>query len=115
LAFLMDVPASYSISFRAFGTASWSTPNWDELKHRSGRNKRHMSPHSNPEPPEVRLAHYSNALFSRGRSRFTEALWLLSQWALASSWIAGSAHRRWLLRALAQESARESRSNPASG
>ncbi len=58
-----------------------------------------MSSYSNQAPngPEVRLAHYRNALFSRGRSRFIEALWLLVQCAFVSSWIPGSAHRRWLL------------------
>jgi putative colanic acid biosynthesis acetyltransferase WcaF len=60
-----------------------------------------MSPDSNtpPDTPEVRLAHYSNPQFSRGRSRLVEALWLLIQWGLVSSRIPGSAHRRWLLRA----------------
>jgi acetyltransferase-like isoleucine patch superfamily enzyme len=59
-----------------------------------------MSPYSNPalKSAEVRLAHYSNTQFSRGRSRLTEALWLLAQWALVSSWIPGAVHRRWLLR-----------------
>ena len=48
--------------------------------------------------PGVRLAAFDNAGFSRGRSRLTEALWIAVQWLLVSSWIPGSAHRRWLLR-----------------
>jgi putative colanic acid biosynthesis acetyltransferase WcaF len=60
-----------------------------------------MLPNSNiaSQGPEVHLARFSNEQFSRGRPRLVEALWLLVQWALVSSWIPGSAHRRWLLRA----------------
>ncbi len=45
-----------------------------------------------------RLKDYSNPQFHRGRSRLTEAAWLVMQWLFVSSWIPGSAHRRWLLR-----------------
>lgn len=50
-------------------------------------------------PPPVRLSDFSSPHYSRGRSSFVEALWLLVQWTLVSSWIPGAAHRRWLLRA----------------
>jgi putative colanic acid biosynthesis acetyltransferase WcaF len=46
----------------------------------------------------VHLADFSNPHFSRGRPRFVEALWLLVQWILVSSWIPATSHRRWLLR-----------------
>jgi putative colanic acid biosynthesis acetyltransferase WcaF len=48
--------------------------------------------------PSPRLEEFNNAQFSRGRSRVIEAMWLLVQALLVSSWIPGSAHRRWLLR-----------------
>ena len=47
----------------------------------------------------MHLADYSNRHFSRGRSRFVEALWLLAQRAFVSSWMPGASYRRWLLRA----------------
>lgn len=46
----------------------------------------------------VRLEHYSNSWFKRGRSRFVEASWLLVQALLVASWIPGASHRRFLLR-----------------
>jgi putative colanic acid biosynthesis acetyltransferase WcaF len=49
--------------------------------------------------PLVRLKDFSSPQFSRGRSGLVEGLWLLVQWTLVSSWIPGSAYRRWLLRA----------------
>jgi len=45
-----------------------------------------------------RLKDFANTSFSRGRSRVVEALWLLCQWALVSSWVPGAVHRCWLLR-----------------
>jgi putative colanic acid biosynthesis acetyltransferase WcaF len=47
----------------------------------------------------MHLADFSNRHFSRGRSRFVEALWLLVQRAFVSSWVPGTSYRRWLLRA----------------
>ncbi|MBT3071362.1 WcaF family extracellular polysaccharide biosynthesis acetyltransferase [Rhodomicrobium sp. Az07] len=44
------------------------------------------------------LADFSAPGFVRGRSRPVEALWLAVQWALISSWLPGSAHRRAVLR-----------------
>lgn len=46
----------------------------------------------------ISLADFDNSSFSRGRSGLVEALWLITQWTLVSSWLPGSAHRRWLLR-----------------
>ena len=47
----------------------------------------------------MQLKGFANPQFSRGRSGLIEGLWLLVQAILVSSWIPGSAHRRWLLRA----------------
>jgi len=46
----------------------------------------------------MRLDRYRNVDFDRGRSALTEALWLLCEALLVSSWIPGSRHRVWLLR-----------------
>lgn len=43
------------------------------------------------------LKDYANPQFSRGRSRLSEAAWIAVQWLFVSSWVPGSAHRRWLL------------------
>lgn len=45
----------------------------------------------------VSLASFDSSDFSRGRGSLVESLWLVSQWLFVSSWIPGSAHRRWLL------------------
>lgn len=50
------------------------------------------------ESPQPCLKGYANPQFSRGRSHLVEALWLMVQWLLISSWVPGAAHRRWLLR-----------------
>ena len=47
----------------------------------------------------VRLHDFNNDWFSRGRSRFIAAMWLIVSRALVTSWIPGSAHRCLLLRA----------------
>ena len=47
-------------------------------------------------PPELKS--YSSSQFSRGVPRAIEAMWILTQWLLVSSWIPGSSHRRFLLR-----------------
>ena len=57
-----------------------------------------MSDEDDLSASSVSLAAFDNSGFSRGRSGFEEALWLLIQWLFVSSWIPGSAHRRWLLR-----------------
>ncbi len=45
----------------------------------------------------MKLSEYSSHNFSRGRSRFIEALWIVIQALLISSWIPGSWHRCFLL------------------
>ncbi|MEX0853080.1 MAG: WcaF family extracellular polysaccharide biosynthesis acetyltransferase [Bauldia sp.] len=47
----------------------------------------------------VRLRDFDNEWFSRGRSKLTETLWLLCDAVLVRSWIPGSLHRRFVLRA----------------
>ena len=54
--------------------------------------------HAPGVPPGVSLAGFDNRGFSRGRSSLVEALWLVTQGLLISSWLPGSRHRRWLLR-----------------
>ncbi len=44
------------------------------------------------------LATYATGQFSRGRPAALEALWLVVQYLVVSSWLPGSAHRRWALR-----------------
>jgi len=44
------------------------------------------------------LADFDNSRFSRGRSFLVEGLSFLLQALLISSWVPGSAHRRWFLR-----------------
>lgn len=51
-----------------------------------------------PEVRFVELRSFNNAWFSRGRSAFTEAAWLVISAAFVSSWIPGSLHRRLILR-----------------
>lgn len=46
----------------------------------------------------IRLDTYSSKPFDRGRSPAVEAAWLLVQALLVSSFLPGSAHRRWCLR-----------------
>lgn len=46
----------------------------------------------------MRLDTYDSSSFVRGRSKWTETLWLIVQCLFISSPIPGSAHRRWLLR-----------------
>ena len=46
----------------------------------------------------IRLDHYSNASFNRGRPRLIEALWTIASALLVASWIPGAMHRRALLR-----------------
>jgi putative colanic acid biosynthesis acetyltransferase WcaF len=46
----------------------------------------------------MRLDRFQNRGFERGRSRLTEALWLLLQGLLVDSWIPGSMHRIAILR-----------------
>jgi len=46
----------------------------------------------------MRLDRFRNDDFDRGRSAVTEALWLLCEALLVSSWVPGSRHRVWLLR-----------------
>ena len=46
----------------------------------------------------MRLDRFQNRGFERGRSRLTEALWLLLQGLLVESWIPGSSHRIAVLR-----------------
>ena len=48
--------------------------------------------------PHPDLANYTPTGFSRGRSAFTLALWILVDVLLISSWLPGSWHRRALLR-----------------
>ena len=45
------------------------------------------------------LSRFSTGGFDRGRPAWVEALWLLVQALLVDSWLPGSAHRVWLLRA----------------
>ena len=45
------------------------------------------------------LADYTPGSFSRGRPAVIELAWMLVQAAFVSSWVPGSTHRRWLLRA----------------
>jgi putative colanic acid biosynthesis acetyltransferase WcaF len=52
-----------------------------------------------PSPQWVELSSYGNRWFQRGRAKWVEALWMLAQALLLSSWIPGAAHRRILLRA----------------
>lgn len=54
-----------------------------------------MSHETRPWP---RLKGYTTPLFSRGAPTAVEALWILVQWLLVSSWLPGSAHRRLLLK-----------------
>lgn len=52
-----------------------------------------------PIPSEkVDLERFANPEFARGRTRIIEALWLIVQWLLVSSWLPGAWHRRVLLR-----------------
>jgi putative colanic acid biosynthesis acetyltransferase WcaF len=46
----------------------------------------------------VCLAEFDNSGFSRGRNSLTEALWIIIDQLLVSSWIPGSPHRCWILR-----------------
>lgn len=48
--------------------------------------------------PRPRLKDYAAVQFSRGRPAAIEALWMIVQSLLVSSWLPGSAHRRLLLR-----------------
>jgi putative colanic acid biosynthesis acetyltransferase WcaF len=48
--------------------------------------------------PQVRLRDFSNASFSRGRPKIIEAIWILASALLIASSVAGSAHRRLVLR-----------------
>src|SRR4051794_21315983 len=50
-----------------------------------------------PQPVIPRLRTFVPIL-ERGCSRSTEALWYVAQWLLVSSWMPGSAHRRFILR-----------------
>ena len=45
------------------------------------------------------LSRFENGDFQRGRPAWVEALWLLVQALFVASWLPGSAHRVWLLRA----------------
>lgn len=49
--------------------------------------------------PEPNLERYTTDGFSRGRSMFVFALWIIVDAVFVSSWVPGSPHRRWLLRA----------------
>ena len=51
---------------------------------------------SDKRPPQ--LQNFSNPHFVRGRPAVVEAIWLLVQWLLVTSWLPGSAHRKLLLR-----------------
>lgn len=46
----------------------------------------------------MNLTQYSSGTFTRGKSRFVEALWLATQWLFLSSWLPGATLRRVLLR-----------------
>lgn len=46
----------------------------------------------------MRLDTYDNRSFARGRAKWIEALWLITQALFVSSSLPGSAHRRWILR-----------------
>ncbi len=46
----------------------------------------------------MRLDKYNNSEFNRGRSRITEAMWVLCETFLVRSFLPGSRHRVWLLR-----------------
>lgn len=49
-------------------------------------------------PVAIRLQDFGNAEFARGRSLPIEVLWTLLSALFVSSWLPGSAHRRFLLR-----------------
>lgn len=49
--------------------------------------------------PKISLADYNNSAFSRGRPAIIEVMWMVLQAILVSSFIPGSAHRAFLLRA----------------
>lgn len=51
-----------------------------------------------PVMQQPNLALYDNRGYYRGRAGVVEALWIAVQAVAVSSWIPGSAHRRWLLR-----------------
>lgn len=58
-------------------------------------------PSDTPPPvmrPRPHLKGYARPGFSRGRPAVVEAIWILVQWLLVSSWLPGSVHRRLLLR-----------------
>jgi putative colanic acid biosynthesis acetyltransferase WcaF len=56
------------------------------------------NPVGSDDRPRPQLKGYSAPHFSRGRPAAVEALWMLLQWLLVSSWLPGSSHRRVLLR-----------------
>ncbi|MES2441438.1 MAG: putative colanic acid biosynthesis acetyltransferase [Pseudomonadota bacterium] len=55
------------------------------------------------EQPVPDLGTYANGGFTRGRPAAVEALWMLVQALFVSSWLPGSAHRRFLLRLFGAE------------
>lgn len=61
-----------------------------------GRSGRLVEP--NVAATEVRLDTFDNHWFLRGRTRWVEAVWLVTQALFVRSWLPGSFHRRVLLR-----------------
>ncbi len=57
-----------------------------------------MAKDPNVREQNVRLDLFDNKSFKRGASKWKEALWQFIQALFISSWIPGSAHRRFLLR-----------------
>lgn len=60
----------------------------------------------------VNLAKFDNLWFDRGRGRAVEALWIIVSNLFVSSWIPGTAHRKWLLRQFGARIGEEVRIKP---